>query len=131
MRNPSQRPKPKNKGGRPPKQAADSKQKEEDTASKEKKPKTTGGGKKTKKKAEAEEEEEEQVEEFYDSELGIMVSWKNFPEVVKKVLEVHPAETPGTVAQGLTETLGPCPEELKGNIPEESSGSARQPRPHP
>ncbi|CAE7221870.1 unnamed protein product [Symbiodinium sp. KB8] len=125
---PEPKAKAKNKGGRPPKQAADSKQKEEDTASKEKKPKTTGGGKKTKKKAEAE-EEEEQVEEFYDSELGIMVSWKNFPEVVKKVLEVHPAETPGTVAQGFTETLGPCPEELKGNIPEESSGSARHPGP--
>ena len=72
-------------------------------------------GKKDTKKGKKVETEEEKIEEFYDKELGIMVSWKNYPAVVKAVLKAHPHETEEGVKLGLTETLGPCPFDLCGS----------------
>ncbi|CAE6956390.1 ZAN [Symbiodinium sp. CCMP2592] len=87
---------------------------------KKQKPGKTAGDKKPKGNAQGKQDPDDKdsdydalaVEEFYDSELGIMVSWKNVDKVVEAVMKLHPHETPDGVKLGLTEILGPCPADI-------------------
>ena len=90
------------------------------------KPPATRASKKTTQAAE--QGEEKDVEEFWDKDLGMMVSWARFDEVLKKVLELHD-ETPASIAAALEDVLGPCPQEVAGNIPDYAPGSSRHPGP--
>ncbi|CAE7247836.1 zmpB [Symbiodinium sp. CCMP2592] len=76
----------------------------------------------------AEQEKEPDTQEFWDNDLGMMVSWARFDEVLKKVLELHD-ETPASIAAALEDVLGPCPQEIAGNIPDYAPGSSRHPGP--
>ena len=51
--------------------------------------------------------------EFFDDEVGVLISWKNFSEVCEKVRAVRTEETPVTVYEAMTEALGACPPALQ------------------
>ena len=51
--------------------------------------------------------------EFFDDEVGVLISWKNFPEVCAKVRALRPEETQVTVYEAMTEALGACPPALQ------------------
>ena len=51
--------------------------------------------------------------EFFDDEEGVLISWKNFPEVCAKVRAMRPEETQVTVYEAMTEALGACPPALQ------------------
>ena len=117
-------PKAKAKRGPKPKQVAKEPQEPEDPVAKEPEAKETVGTKrgapkgaaKGKAKAKAakttKESAEDNIEEFWDNELMVNVSWANFANVYTKVKAAYPIENHDDVVQGLTEALGPCPAEL-------------------
>ena len=75
-------------------------------------PKTAAKGKAKSAKTTKENEHENDIEEFWDDELGVNVSWDNFANVYSKVRALHPIEKHIDVVEALTEALGPCPAEL-------------------
>ena len=96
-----------------------------ETAAKEEQPEPKAPKAKAKKhpKAKAKQPEPVAAEEeeacFFDDQLGIEISWKNFPAVLAKVRGSHPMETNDSCIEALKEALGPCPAALKTAVAEE------------
>ena len=92
-------------------------------------PKSTSEKKGAKKAAPKDDDDDDDTKSFFDEEMQVHVSWRNYDEVVKVICEHCPKETPASVKAALTEALGPCPPDVK--LPAEAVPAASEEHPGP